>query len=182
MRFENGAKKYEVDFYHRKDKVMVPPNAPPEKQKEKESQITTCNISVNDNGAMSQVTAQAICRPPDQFSKPLGRKLALTRALKISGLSEEEKKLIWDKYMKSLDTKRKVISGFGVQVQGLVFVQTPTKAFATAVREWQSNHAFNARAVANGTSQRPSVACPLPMEHPYFSESSKHGFLLTKSL
>lgn len=177
MRFEDKyGKKYEVDFGHRKQKMTVPPNAPANKQKEVEALITSCGISVNDNGKMTQVSAQSICRPPDQFSKPLGRKLALTRALKISGLTEDEKALIWDTYIKSLDTKRRVVAGFGTTNQGLLFIQTPTKLFAKATKEWQSNQSFNKKAQAKGTDQRPTVACPLPMDHPFFVDPDKYGF------
>lgn len=183
MRFENGSLKFEVDFQHRKQKVMVPPNAVPEKQKEVEAQITTCAIRVEGtNSGELNVSAQSICRPPDQFSKPLGRKLALTRALKISGLSDESKKLIWETYLKSLDVKRRMVVGSTPATEGLTFIQTPKKQFASAIREWQANDAYNRKAVANATSQRPSVPCPLPMEHPYFVAPLKYGFLLTKSI
>jgi hypothetical protein len=176
MRFESEGVKYEVDFQHRKEKVTVPPNAPKEKQVVKEAQITTCSIIQEGPDGGHSTTAQAICRPPDQFSKPLGRKLALTRALKISGLSENMKKAIWDKYLQSLDVKRKSIAGNSSETQGLWFIQTPKKMFVSAVQDWQSNNAFNRKASIAGTSMRPSVPCPLPMEHPFFSDPEGFGF------
>ena len=154
----------------------MPPNAPKEKQVVKEAQITTCSIFQEGPGGGKSTVAQAICRPPDQFSKPLGRKLALTRALKISGLSDNVKKMIWEKYIQSLEVRRKSVVGNTPATQGLWFIQTPKKLYLSAVQEWQSSNAFNLKAVAAGTSQRPSTACPLPMEHPFFSDPEAHGF------
>jgi hypothetical protein len=176
MRFENGPVKYEIDFQHRKEKMLVPPTAAPEKQKEREVQITTCAISVNDSGNVTQqVSAHTICRPPDQFSKPLGRKLALTRALKISGLKSEDKEFIWEQYIKSLDTKRMVIAGFGVTHQGLLFIQTPTKDLVKATKAWQSYETFKKK-TGHGAHVGAVPACPLPMDHPFFSDPDKYGF------
>jgi hypothetical protein len=46
--------------------------------------VTTCTITNMQTGNELGV-GEAICRPPDQFSRPKGRKLALARALKKLG-------------------------------------------------------------------------------------------------
>ena len=55
---------------------------------------TTCTMRIG-----PVIFAQAAyCGPQDNFSKEAGRKIALTRALKMSGLSKLERKAVWERY------------------------------------------------------------------------------------
>lgn len=69
--------------------------------------VTDCVInSINDDKSKTLVCkASARCSPKDNFSKAVGRKIALTRALRIltkNNLIEKgQRALIWDLYFKT---------------------------------------------------------------------------------
>lgn len=43
----------------------------------------------------------SMCRISDRYVKAIGRKLALTRALKAADFSREERTIIWKEYLKT---------------------------------------------------------------------------------
>jgi len=48
----------------------------------------------------------ALCHKKDQFCKATGRKLSLARALKVAGLSKNERAKVWEDYRNMTPKKR----------------------------------------------------------------------------
>lgn len=67
--------------------------------KETKTPVSTKAIVIDRDG---QVIAEkvAVCYFKDKFEKRVGRKIALSRALTASHLPKEERKEIWDTYLK----------------------------------------------------------------------------------
>lgn len=59
---------------------------------------TTCTILIGDENSGEGLVGVTYCSVKDQFSYAKGRKLALKRALEVSDLSRDERKLVWDDY------------------------------------------------------------------------------------
>lgn len=61
---------------------------------------TVCQIVSIDSGGNTSVLSEAasMCNPRDNFSKDIGRRLALTKALRKSNYSKSERSLIWQSY------------------------------------------------------------------------------------
>ena len=60
-----------------------------------ENQYTTsCVIEIG----KSMYYGVALCHKKDQFCKAVGRKLSLARALRIAGLSKDERTKVWEDY------------------------------------------------------------------------------------
>lgn len=57
--------------------------------------ITTATV---DNGRGTTLVGRAMCSALDNFDKDKGRKIALAKALKESGLDHKERSIIWDRY------------------------------------------------------------------------------------
>lgn len=58
---------------------------------------TYCYL-LKDRESLEVVSGGAYCRPPDQFCKATGRRIALTKALKASNLTKEERREVWTEY------------------------------------------------------------------------------------
>ena len=69
----------DVKFYHWNDKDTP--------LRETEAVLTWCG---------QEFSGVATCNPCDQYRKAIGRKLALSRALKAARLSKLERKSVWD--------------------------------------------------------------------------------------
>lgn len=62
--------------------------------------VTTCIL---EDALGILMTAEAICAPQDQFNKAIGRKVALTKALKNLGpaITKDERREIWDDFLET---------------------------------------------------------------------------------
>jgi hypothetical protein len=60
-------------------------------------QIATCVIELEPNGLGIQ--GHAACSPKDRFVYEIGRKIALTRALRKSGWSKDQRRQFWKQYL-----------------------------------------------------------------------------------
>lgn len=59
---------------------------------------TTCFVNVGNKVS----TGIAQCSIKDNFSRKIGRKIALKRALDDSGMSKDERKEVWTDYLNTL--------------------------------------------------------------------------------
>jgi hypothetical protein len=60
--------------------------------------VTNCRLEVEFNGNSTEYNGVAACIRGDQFSKELGRKIALTRALKEACLKRGTRTAVWRAY------------------------------------------------------------------------------------
>ena len=87
MHVVHKRKQYEVSFKHEERDFVLPKNKKATSITEKRM-VTTCIIT---RGTRSW-TGEAMCRPPDQFGRPEGRKRALKRAVvALTGPRKKEK-------------------------------------------------------------------------------------------
>ena len=64
--------------------------------------MTVCEVLTNN----AKFYGTALCHKKDQFCKAVGRKLSLARALRIAGLSKEQRKQVWEDYRMMTPKKR----------------------------------------------------------------------------
>lgn len=76
---------YIIDFYHHQN---IPGY----------NGMTICTININDK----IVQDKSYCCHNDQFNKKVGRKIALTRTLNRANISKEERRDIWNDYLKQV--------------------------------------------------------------------------------
>lgn len=58
---------------------------------------TQCSILDNEDNEIGY--GAAWCHPKDQFNKDVGRKMALSQALKAAAFDLETRKMFWDSYL-----------------------------------------------------------------------------------
>lgn len=101
MLLDVGDKKYAVHFTHGSGSIF---DISPEVLKFEDRYVTTCRLHEGTcvvKGCASQdhpLYGAAFCHPNDQFSKRVGRKMALARAL--APLPRNLRQQIWDAYFK----------------------------------------------------------------------------------
>jgi hypothetical protein len=64
--------------------------------------LTLCDVSEVEGADMYTLLGQgvAVCHPNDSFNKATGRKKAMTAALRASGLSDMDRRDVWNDYLK----------------------------------------------------------------------------------
>ncbi len=62
--------------------------------------VTVCQIINVDNSGNELVVSEgaSMCNPRDNFCKEYGRKLSLTKALRMTQLDKNQRKVVWDAY------------------------------------------------------------------------------------
>lgn len=78
-----------IDWIHQRRGIMV------------EQDITNCRISecINHTRYLNHISEGiSYCNEKDNFSKEIGRKISLTRALINGNFSKSDRKYIWDAY------------------------------------------------------------------------------------
>ena len=58
--------------------------------------VTRCYVQ--DESGLTLGLGEASCAPQDQFNKVIGRKLALSRALRDAGIPKAERTEIWEQF------------------------------------------------------------------------------------
>jgi hypothetical protein len=65
-----------------------------------ENKVTMCYLDITDirNGRTFEYAGYALCSSKDHYIKETGRKVALRRALELSGVDKPHRRAIWLKY------------------------------------------------------------------------------------